>query len=181
MKIVLVENINTGNMVAAVLPEGTRIGSDVYNGQYFDGPESILALEDITIKTLLVEMKMFDEPFGKTREAAAEALWKKMTKTSAIYIEETEEMAKTVKQAAKPRGKKEAGASSGRRGRASSFVGKKIYIKTEGKENPRRQGTAGYKSFSKISNGITFEEYIAAGGRPQDLAWDIKKGNVELR
>lgn len=65
------------------------------------------------------------------------------------------------------------------RGRNSSYASKKIYKKTE--ENPRRENTHGHKSFSVIKNGMTFEDYIAAGGRANDLRWDLERGHLELK
>jgi hypothetical protein len=47
--------------------------------------------------------------------------------------------------------------------------------------NPRREGTHGFKSFNLLKNGMTYEEYIAAGGRNNDLRWDIDHGWVEQR
>lgn len=64
-------------------------------------------------------------------------------------------------------------------GRKSKWAGKKI-VKVS-KENPRREGTVGHKSFSLIKSGMTYDQYIAAGGRRQDLAFDIQHKYVELR
>jgi hypothetical protein len=64
-------------------------------------------------------------------------------------------------------------------GRPSIFSGKVLTKAVS--ENPRRAGTAGHKSFSVIKNGMTFEQYVAAGGRRQDLAWDVEKGNVKVK
>mgnify|MGYP005829755713 CR=1 FL=1 len=47
-------------------------------------------------------------------------------------------------------------------------------------ENPRRKNTFGYKSFQKIKNGMTVEQFIEKGGRLRDLHWDINKGYVKL-
>ncbi len=47
-------------------------------------------------------------------------------------------------------------------------------------ENPRRQGTKGYESFSLIRSGMKVSEYLEKGGRGNDLIWDIKKGYVTL-
>lgn len=63
-------------------------------------------------------------------------------------------------------------------GRVSAFSGKKITKLA--KDNPRRQGTAGHKSFSLINNGMTYEQYVAAGGRRQDLAFDLAHKYVSL-
>jgi hypothetical protein len=64
------------------------------------------------------------------------------------------------------------------RGRTSSLAGKTL-VKLSA-ENPRREGTNGWKSWNLISEGMTYEQFIAAGGRRVDLAWDIKAGNIEL-
>lgn len=65
-----------------------------------------------------------------------------------------------------------------RRGRASTFSGKRITKLT--KENPRRKGTIGFKSFNLIKSGMTYEQYLAAGGRRQDLAWDVDHKYVKV-
>lgn len=69
--------------------------------------------------------------------------------------------------------------STGARGRTSKYAGKKLY-KLE-KENPRRQGTFGYKSWEKLENGMKMEDAIAAGARLKDLAWDIDRKRIEVR
>jgi hypothetical protein len=63
-------------------------------------------------------------------------------------------------------------------GRPSAFAGK--VIRKVADENPRREGTHGYKSWQLIKSGMTYEKYIAAGGRRQDLAWDLERGYVKL-
>lgn len=65
------------------------------------------------------------------------------------------------------------------RGRTSSLAGKSI-IKLS-VENPRREGTNGWKSWNLITVGMTYEQYVAAGGRRVDLAWDLKAGHIELK
>jgi hypothetical protein len=49
-------------------------------------------------------------------------------------------------------------------------------------ENPRREGGFGYKAMDVVlrNPGISYEEYVVCGGRKQDLAWDLAKGNVTL-
>jgi hypothetical protein len=64
------------------------------------------------------------------------------------------------------------------KGRPSVFSGKRIFKLV--KENPRRSGSIGHKSFGKITNGMTYEKYIAAGGRRQDLAFDLAAKNVKV-
>ena len=71
----------------------------------------------------------------------------------------------------------------GKKGRASSFEGKIIKVSSELEENPRREGSHGYKSMQILldnRNGISYEDYITNGGRRQDLAWDIAHGNAHL-
>lgn len=63
-------------------------------------------------------------------------------------------------------------------GRKSQFAGKKL--SKVAKENPRREGSAGHKSFSVIKNGMTYEQFLAAGGRRTDLDWDVAHGHVKV-
>ena len=65
-------------------------------------------------------------------------------------------------------------------GRRSKFSGKRIYKKID--YNPRdaiKKGH-GYRSWELIEDGMTYEEYIDAGGRYQDLNWDLEREWVEL-
>jgi|TARA_X000001388_G_scaffold73794_1_gene65948 hypothetical protein len=67
---------------------------------------------------------------------------------------------------AKPRGK---------------YEGKSIRCLVE--KNPRREGTKGFHSMGILINSsipVSYENYISEGGRPNDLAWDLEKGHVEL-
>jgi hypothetical protein len=68
---------------------------------------------------------------------------------------------------------------SNARGRTSSLAGKTI-VKLSA-DNPRREGTNGWKSWNLIKEGMTYEQFVAAGGRRVDLAWDIKAGHLELK
>lgn len=68
------------------------------------------------------------------------------------------------------------------RGRKSNFHGKKIYAKVS--ENLRRTNSHGYRSMQIILNakpGLSVEEFLAKGGRMEDLRWDAKHGAVEVR
>jgi hypothetical protein len=61
------------------------------------------------------------------------------------------------------------------------FAGK--WVRRLVSENPRREGTWGWKSFEiLIRHGadMPYESYIESGGRRQDLAWDINKGFAEV-
>ncbi len=67
-------------------------------------------------------------------------------------------------------------------GKKSQFEGG--IIKSNMHENPRREGTWGYKSFELImaagDEGISYEEFLAKGGRNKDLAWDWNHGFVSV-
>lgn len=66
--------------------------------------------------------------------------------------------------------------------RKSEYAGVKIFPAEGIKENPRREGGFGYKAMAFIlaNPGVSYEEFVAAGGRRQDLAWDLAKGNVTI-
>jgi len=67
-----------------------------------------------------------------------------------------------------------------KRGRNSGFEGKMIKCLVD--KNPRRQNTHGFHSMGILINAgepVSYESYIAQGGRRQDLAWDIQKGYAE--
>lgn len=73
-----------------------------------------------------------------------------------------------------------ADSASDRRGRPSPYAGKKLISKAAEGVNPRREGTHGHKSHQIILEkpGIVTEDYFAAGGRSNDLNWDISHGHV---
>ena len=64
-------------------------------------------------------------------------------------------------------------------GRVSEFAGKTI-VRLQ-KENPRREGSQGWKSWSVIKKGMTYEEFIKAGGSRGSLAKEIKNKRIKLR
>jgi hypothetical protein len=80
------------------------------------------------------------------------------------------------KKAAKKKAAKKKGTGAGR---ISQFAGKKI-IKLVS-VNPRRNGTAGFKSFDLLRNGMSYEKYIEEGGRRVDLAYDLEHKYVALQ
>ncbi len=82
---------------------------------------------------------------------------------------------KVTKKAAKKVTKK---AKTETRGRTCQFAGMKITKLV--KENPRREGTIGHASFELIENGMTYEAFIEAGGRWQDLVWDVEHEHVKV-
>jgi len=68
-----------------------------------------------------------------------------------------------------------------KRGRASGYEGK--MIKAACDKNPRRENTHGFNSMAILLNAdgpVSYEDYLHAGGRRQDLAWDIEKGYAKV-
>jgi hypothetical protein len=66
----------------------------------------------------------------------------------------------------------------------SRFSGKKLFPTDAAKKtNPRREKSHGHRSLEVIRTkpGITYEQFLRAGGRRVDLAWDIAQGNAEAR
>jgi len=79
--------------------------------------------------------------------------------------------------------KAEAAEGNGRRGRNSMFDGRKFKAKDGLTTNPRRAGTNGFISFEILlanPDGMQYEDYLAAGGRRVDLAWDLAHDNVAV-
>lgn len=69
------------------------------------------------------------------------------------------------------------------RGRKSVFAGKMLFPSSSCAGNVRKSNSKGFASLQLILDqpGITYEEYRAKGGRANDLASDVAKGNVEAR
>jgi hypothetical protein len=66
----------------------------------------------------------------------------------------------------------------------SMFSGKKLFPSRSAKQvNPRRPESHGFRSLEIIraNPGITYEDFIRAGGRRVDLAWDLRHGNAEAK
>jgi hypothetical protein len=107
-----------------------------------------------------------------------------LAESKATPVKETEEhkdMAATHTSEKKEKAPKAAKESTGKRGRASGFAGK--IIRAEVDENPRREGTGGHRSMEIIlahPKGISYEDFLAAGGRRQDLVWDLDKKAVSV-
>lgn len=87
---------------------------------------------------------------------------------------------KAVKAAAKEA--KSESSEDGSRGRSSAAEGKRIHKVGEFKStNPRREGTHGFRSWEAIKDGMSYDEFIEAGGRNRDLMHDVNLGRIELK
>lgn len=87
------------------------------------------------------------------------------------------------KKGAKGAGKKKAtksaaAASNGKRGRTASLAGAKLF--RVGDENPCRGGGLRAASWDLIRDGMKYETYIEKGGRPQELAFNVRQGRVRV-
>jgi hypothetical protein len=62
--------------------------------------------------------------------------------------------------------------------RISSIASKPLFPTVA--TNPRRKDSCGFHSMKIIlrNPGITYEDFVAKGGRPVDVRWDIAHGNV---
>jgi hypothetical protein len=79
------------------------------------------------------------------------------------------------------KGKKKAEGSEGEgasAGRSGDYAGHKL--KSAVDANPRREGSHGAASFQIVLDnpGISYEDFIAKGGRPQNLRKDITLGRI---
>lgn len=61
-------------------------------------------------------------------------------------------------------------------GRPTALSGALLYKVPADRPNPRQPKSLGDKSWRAMKNGMTYEQYLAAGGRRVDLDWCIKKG-----
>lgn len=70
----------------------------------------------------------------------------------------------------------------GRKPGSGGFAGKTLFALKE--VNPRRAGTFGFKSYEILQGkpqGVPYEDYLKAGGRAKDLAWDIARKWAEVK
>ena len=66
----------------------------------------------------------------------------------------------------------------GARGRQPNIAGS-AKIKILAKDNPKRAAAA--ERFALYKNGMTVDEYIAAGGKRADVNWDVAQGFIEVK
>lgn len=121
-----------------------------------------------------------DEPVEGAAETTEEEGTTESTESSPTTTNEegTDMATKAAKKSGRKAAKKTTTTTEAGAGRPSAFAGKIIRKVATG--NPRREGSLGYKSWEVLKSGMTYEKYIAAGGRRTDLAWDLAKGFVKL-
>lgn len=120
-------------------------------------------------------------------EAAAPVKAKNGAKAAAAPAAPAEKPAKAPKAPKAPKGE---GEESKRRGRSSGFEGKRL-VATPVPEGTRGADNRRHKTSRRTANraiiqaagakGILFEDYLAKGGHPGDLARDVKKGATTVK
>ena len=61
----------------------------------------------------------------------------------------------------------------------TSYYGMTIFKNYE--SNPRRKGKKGWFAYELIENGMTYEDYIDAGGDSANLRWDWDRDYITLK
>lgn len=107
----------------------------------------------------------------KTREKSKST--KKSSKKEARSAKKSTSTRKTGSK--KTRGSKNANGA----GRTSAFAGMRI-VRLQ-KENPRREGSEGYNSWNVIKKGMTYEDFIKAGGSAGSLRKEVANGRIKMK
>ena len=151
----LLENKNTTNQgIVAVYNNNTDVAVKRFSDTRTGAARLLKLAKDIHVEST---------PFDKAGEQPKVVRTYKLNKP---FSAENMGMAVVKTDVQKPRGK---------------YAGKSIRCLVE--KNPRREGTKGFHSMGILINSsipVSYENYISEGGRPNDLAYDIEKGHVEL-
>lgn len=170
---VIRHNTDTGNM--ALYASKAAAGNDY----------PVYASEDDILKSkaTVTELARFyntiaEKPVNKFSDkgAAARRVWAMVQGAPIAPEEEKSQPVAPSVPTDKPVGKR------GRQPGSGEFAGKTVFALKD--VNPRRIGTAGFKSFEIIrgkKDGVSYADYIAAGGRPNDLRWDIEHKWAEVK
>lgn len=179
-------NIDTGSLaIYANRAEATDNGHPVY------ASEEELAAGKASISELARFYNQLTGEAVKTfrdKAAAARRVWSAGNVKLGIPSEGAAIVAEVEKEMAEqkaPEAPAPVATEKSKRGRkpgTGEFAGKTIFAKKQ--VNPRRPGTAGFKSFEIIRDkpaGVPYADYIAAGGRPNDLRWDLEHKYAEVK
>ena len=92
----------------------------------------------------------------------------------------------TAEEGSSPKGETTASVAPTKKARGQ-FAGKSLFPLRpnpdgNGYYNPRRYGSHGHRSLQVIIDqpGISYADFLKAGGRQVDLAWDVKHGNATV-
>jgi hypothetical protein len=84
--------------------------------------------------------------------------------------------AESAKKEAKPKDESTPKATPGRNRRFQPDAKIKVLVK----ENPKRAGTEAAERFDLYSECKTVQDYVNAGGRTSDIAWDVKRNYISV-
>ena len=172
--------IYTIQMTPSITIHAYRALSDVPKGNSFRTISSAIGLHNTNMTgPMLAEVynELADKPVKKfrDRETAVARTWEELVKIKPSNLVEERHDEDS---GANPQGTK-----AKPRGIRNSGYGGHIFVALCS-ENPRRPGSHGFNSMEIIidagKEGISYEDFIVAGGRRQDLAWDLKHDNVEM-
>ena len=166
---------HTKAMVSTFADEGTAANAG--NGNILFSDEDSLLASPLTQAQLTDLHNLASDGDAQTFGSRAEAGVAAWAAVEATYGEA--EAATGPGAGEKPkkvvRGAKKDGESKpGRKAGSGGFAGMKL--KSAVKENPRREGSHGHGSFQVVLDnpGITYEDFIAKGGRVQNLRKDVE-------
>lgn len=167
------------------LPEGVKVmaePADLFTSAY---PNTIYAFVEAQIGNLPLNLRQMSnnpgywfETLGKMAQKVELHVKQKSVKRDFTFNtkQPIKETLTTEEEMAKSRSKKVIAATNKKR----KHLDKSLKLKILADENPRRKGTAGFKSWEKMEDGMTVAEFLQKGGRMVDLQWDVKKGHVSL-
>lgn len=143
-----------------------------------DGLKTVYGLLTATQKELHAAEA---EQAKATTPAPAVAETKAETAEQPAASEENDNMATATKKKATKTAKKTAVKKTTAPGGRRSAYAEDAKITLLVKENPKREGTAGYKNFAKYKNGMKVADFLKAGGTRADIAWDVKKAFISIK
>ena len=130
-----------------------------------DRPTGLKRLSGVLIQLHALE----SDPTASTEAAAPKAKKAKVTKAEANGQDATPKVKRT-KKVKEPKERKGA-RCAGKCLTAAHLI-----------KNPRREGTAGFKSMQIVleNPGILFEDFLAQGGRRKDVTRNLRKGFLKI-
>lgn len=173
---VIRHNTQTGNM--ALYADKAAAGNDM---PVYASEADILASKATVSELARFYNTIAEKPVNKfsDKAAAARRVWAMVQGTPIAPEEEKPQPEAKPAPVAAPVAEKK---GRGRKAGSGEFAGKTVFALKD--VNPRRIGTAGFKSFEIIrgqKDGVLYADYIAAGGRPNDLRWDIEHKWAEVK
>jgi hypothetical protein len=178
---VIRHNTDTGNMALYADAQSAGDGMPVYTteGELAAGKASIAELA--RFHNTLVPADKAVKTF-KDKATAARRVWAVVQQSVEEPISEEHPDNVPLDEPVNTEAVNDAPARRGRKPGTGEFAGKTVFAKKQ--VNPRRAGTSGFASYEIIrgkAEGVPYADYIAAGGRPNDLRWDIEHKYAEVK